>query len=93
MSQRKLYIAAYDITGPSRLRKALHHLRHYTSGGQLSVFECFLNSRERETLITGMREILDQNEDRFVLLPLRGSQTHTLGIAVAPQDGDYYYIG
>lgn len=36
------YLAAYDVSDPKRLQQALHVLRDYATGGQKSVFECFL---------------------------------------------------
>jgi len=40
MKNRQLYLAAYDVSCPRRLRKALYVLRGFASGGQKSVFEC-----------------------------------------------------
>ena len=59
MPDRALYIAAYDVTDPARLRQALHVLKGYASGGQKSVFECFLTSRERQALLDEVRAVLD----------------------------------
>ncbi len=44
MSTRKLYIAAYDISNPRRLRQALKILKGYACGRQKSVFECYLTA-------------------------------------------------
>ena len=38
---RKLYLVAYDVREPSRLRRALHILKDYAYAGQKSVFECW----------------------------------------------------
>ncbi len=94
MAKRTLYLAAYDITDPRRLRQALYTLKAYASGGQKSVFECFLTPLERQTLLNEITVILDLNEDRFMLLPLAHPDgIRVLGIAVKPEDPDYYYIG
>ena len=94
MSQRQLYIAAYDVSDPKRLAQALHVLRNYATGGQKSVFECFLSSVEKRELIAEVSDVLDLVEDRFFLVRLdpRG-KVRTLGIAVKPADPAFYYIG
>ncbi len=94
MTQRQLYLAAYDISCNRRLRKALHVLRGYASGGQKSVFECYLTHAEKSCLLKDICAIIDPEEDRFILLKLSGREyIYTLGIAVLPQDGSFYYIG
>lgn len=91
---RRLYLAAYDIRCPQRLHAALRVLKGYASGGQKSVFECFLTPRERRELLAEVREVIEPSEDRFLLLPLAGERrVATLGIALAPEDPDYYYVG
>lgn len=94
MPQRRLYLAAYDVSCPRRLRAALQVLKGYASGGQKSVFECFLSAAERTELLARVREVIDPAEDRFLLLPLAGDRpVGTLGIAVPPEDPEYYYVG
>lgn len=94
MAERTLHIAAYDIADHARLREALYVLKHYASGGQKSVFECFLTAAERQALLRDVREVLDLEEDRFLLLPLGSADgIRTLGIGVAPADPDYYFVG
>ena len=94
MSTRVLYLAAYDIACPSRLRTALRILKGYASGRQKSVFECFLSPGERRALLAEMREVIDATQDRFLLLRLepRG-KFRVLGIAVKPIDPPWFYIG
>ena len=94
MSKRILYIAAYDICHPRRLREALHVLRGYAGGGQKSVFECFLTPAEKQDLLHEIRAVMDETEDRFLLLRLDPrSRVQVLGIAVEPVDPDFYYVG
>jgi CRISPR-associated protein Cas2 len=94
MNDRPLYIACYDISDPGRLRAALKVLRNYATGGQKSVFECFLNAAEKAALVAEVREVIDPEEDRFLLLRLESkSRVHVLGIAELPADPDYFYIG
>ena len=94
MKKRQLYIAAYDISDAKRLRLALYAVRAYASGGQKSVFECFLTGREKQTLLAEIGAIIDPDEDRFLLLKLdTRCRVRTLGKAVLPQDGSFYYVG
>jgi CRISPR-associated protein Cas2 len=94
MSQRALFVAAYDVADPSRLRAALRVLRHYATGGQKSVFECFLTPSEKASLLAEVQEVIDLSEDRFLLIRLDPrSSVETLGIAVKPVDPDFYYVG
>lgn len=94
MTQRTLYLAAYDISCHRRLRKALYILRGFASGGQKSVFECFLTATEKQILLDDMALVINPLEDRFILLRLAGAKhVRTLGKAVLPQDGSFYYVG
>ncbi len=94
MTQRKLFLAAYDIASPKRLRRALHVLRDYATGGQKSVFECYLTGSEREGLLERVEEIIEPNEDRFFLLRLDPrSKVKTLGLGEPPKDGRFFFLG
>lgn len=94
MPKRILYLAAYDVRKPSRLRAALKRVRGHATGGQKSVHEVFLTPRERDELLHDLHYILDEQRDRFVLVRLDPrSQPRLLGTAQPPQDPDYFYSG
>ncbi|MEA3277502.1 MAG: CRISPR-associated endonuclease Cas2, partial [Pseudomonadota bacterium] len=94
MTQRVLYIAAYDVSDPGRLRDALKVLKGYASGRQKSVFECFLTAAERGQLLAQIRAVIDTDEDRFFLLRLDPrTKVRTLGKAVKPADPPWFYVG
>lgn len=94
MPDRRLNLAAYDISDPKRLRKGLDAMKQFATGGQKSVFECFLTEAEKERLIREMSLVLHPAEDRFFLIPIEmRSPVRTLGIAVAPADPPFYYAG
>lgn len=94
MTQRILHLAAYDVSHPGRLRDALKVLKGYASGRQKSVFECFLTPAERRRLLADIRSVIDLEEDRFFLVRLdpRG-HIRIRGIAVAPVDPPWFYVG
>jgi CRISPR-associated protein Cas2 len=94
MTQRRLYIAAYDVSDDGRLRAALKILKGYASGRQKSVFECFLTPAERGQLLHEVQDVIDPIEDRFLLLRLepRG-KFRVLGRAVKPADPPWFYVG
>ena len=94
MSRRILYIAAYDISNPARLRQGLRVLKDYATGRQKSVFECFLSAAEKHTLLSQMGAVIDRTEDRFFLLRLDPrSGVRTFGKAVKPEDSAWFYVG
>jgi len=94
MTERTLYIAAYDVSDSRRLRAALQVLKDYASGRQKSVFECFLTKGERQELLTRMQDLLNPAEDRFVLIKLdpRGKM-QARGKAVIAKDPPWFYVG
>lgn len=94
MPDRSLYVVAYDVRHPRRLRRALHAVRAYASGGQKSAHECFLTDAERLRLFAELRRVIDAREDSLVLLRLdpRGSP-RCLGRARPPADGRFLYFG
>lgn len=93
MPERRLHIAAYDVSHPRRLRRALRIVRGYATGGQKSVHECFLTAGEREQLLRDIRATLHADKDRFFLLRLDPRcGIEVLGIAEAPVDPPYFYL-
>jgi CRISPR-associated protein Cas2 len=94
MTQRTLYIAAYDVSDPGRLRDALKVLKGYASGRQKSVFECFLTEAEKRGLLAQVRAVLDRYEDRFLLVRLDPrAKIRVRGKAVKPADPPWFYVG
>lgn len=94
MPDRDLYLAAYDVRDTRRLRASLELVRGYATGGQKSAYECFLTQSEHSALLHDMSLLLDEDEDRFLLLRLDPrARVHTLGCAEVPMDSPYFYIG
>ncbi|MBM3739672.1 MAG: CRISPR-associated endonuclease Cas2 [Acidobacteria bacterium] len=93
MEARSLYLAAYDVAAPRRLRAALDLVKAYSTGGQKSVHECFLTEGEKAGLLYDMALVLDEDEDGFLLLRLDPrARTFTLGKAVEPVDAPYFHF-
>jgi CRISPR-associated protein Cas2 len=94
MERATLYLAAYDIRNPRRLRQGLQVLRDYALGRQKSVFECPLDGDEPEQLLARIEQVIDPDEDRFALIRLdRRCATHTLGRGVSIELDNLFYIG
>lgn len=93
MTQRPLYLVAYDIADPRRLDAVMQSVRAYATGGQKSVYECFLTQAERAGLLADLALLLDEETDRLLLLRLDPRpRVITLGIAVPPADPPYYLV-
>jgi len=91
---RTLYIVAYDISDDRRLAKVHYFLKNFSTGGQKSVYECFLSKAELERVKEGLKNLIHPFEDRIHIFVLDGrSKTHTLGIALEPKDPEFFYIG
>ncbi len=91
---RALYLVAYDISKPSRLRKTLIVLKDYASGGQKSAFECYLTAGERAELLFRVEQIMDADDDSFLVIKLTNRDAvNILGCAIKPADELYTYLG
>lgn len=92
--ERTLYLIAYDITAGKRLTRVRQFLKGYSTGGQKSVFECFLTGGELKQVVKTLGGLILHAEDRVHIFRMDGrSRTHVLGIAVQPKDPDYFYFG
>ncbi|WP_022947117.1 CRISPR-associated endonuclease Cas2 [Methylohalobius crimeensis] len=92
--RRKLYLVAYDVREPRRLKAALHITRRYATGGQKSVHECWLTAAERGRMIADLCQVLEEDADALLVIRLDPRQRVTaLGRAVTPTDPDWFYVG
>jgi CRISPR-associated protein Cas2 len=92
--ERTLYLIAYDIANDKRLNRLRQFLKGYSTGGQKSVYECFLTDGELKYIEKKIVRLINEEEDRVHIFTMDGrSRTHTLGIAVQPKDPEYFYIG
>lgn len=91
---RSLYLIAYDVSDHRRLAQVHHYLKGYSTGGQKSVYECFLSDAELREVTRSLRHLIDDVEDRVHVFGMDGrSKTHTLGVAVQPKDPAFFYFG
>lgn len=94
MTKRVLYIAAYDVSEPARLRKVHHVIKRFATGGQKSVFECFLTPSEREELLAEAGALMDEDEDRLALVRVEErARPILLGVATPAADPEFFYVG
>ena len=94
MTKRVLHIAAYDIANPARLRKVHQVVRRFATGGQKSVFECFLTPSQRRELLAETCLLIDRDEDCLALLRVEErAQPVLLGAAAPAVDPDIFYVG
>jgi len=91
---RTLYLIAYDIRDDYRLNKVRYFLKGYSTGGQKSVYECFLTDGELRFVASKLERLIFPDQDRVHIFQLDGrSRTHIFGIALQPNDPSYFYVG
>jgi len=93
MDKRHLYIIAYDIADNKRINKVRNFLRGYSTGGQKSVYECFLSEAELASITQELKWMIREEYDRIHIFQVdRRAQIICLGIAVKPKDPSYFYF-
>ncbi|MGQ9898533.1 MAG: CRISPR-associated endonuclease Cas2 [Acidobacteriota bacterium] len=65
---RNRYIVCYDIANPKRWRQVYRIMRGFGDPLQYSVFRCDLSSTERVLLMMAITEVINQREDRLLLV-------------------------
>lgn len=94
MAARMLFVIAYDITEDNRLNRVRTFLKGYSTGGQKSVYECFLTESELNHIAEELRYMIDEDQDRIHIFQVdRRAKIYSLGIAVLPKDPSYFFIG
>jgi len=68
--QRTLYLVAYDVCEPRRLRRVCRYLTGYKVGGQKSVFEVWATPAELRAIHLDLDRMMDAGEDRLHVLAL-----------------------
>lgn len=70
MSNRTLYLVAYDVCNPSRLHKVCRYLTGFKVGGQKSVFEIWATPAELKHIRADLEALMEAAEDRLHILAL-----------------------
>lgn len=82
----QVYIIAYDIVGPGRLRAVYKTMRGFGDHLQYSVFRCVLSDLQLAKLRDRLTAIIDPDEDQVMFVPLgkadakRSWRAFTLGV-------------
>lgn len=91
---RHLFLVGYDISSNRRRRRALKVVKGQAVGGQKSLYECWLTAGELQQAMAALRRLIDPATDRVLFVRLDPRATiRTLGVAVPPADGDFFYAG
>lgn len=89
---RHLFLIGYDISCNRRRRRALRVVKGQAIGGQKSLYECWLTAGELQAAMGALRHLIDPRTDRVMFVRLDPRATvHTLGVAVPPEDGEFFY--
>lgn len=67
---RSLYLVAYDVCEPRRLRQVCRYLTGYKVGGQKSVFEVWVTPAELRQIRADLAQLMDAAADRLHVLAL-----------------------
>lgn len=67
---RNVYLVAYDVCDPKRLRLAYQKMRGFGNPLQYSVFYCELSPIERQLLQQDLWNILEFSQDRVMVVDL-----------------------
>jgi CRISPR-associated protein Cas2 len=90
-----LYIVSYDIPNDRRRTRVHSVLTGFGTWVQYSVFECFLDRKQRFLLETRLRKEIHQQEDTIRIYGLCAtckSKVEVLGHGIAPKEETVYLL-
>ena len=90
-----LYLVAYDIRQPKRLRKVAKTCEDYGIRVEYSVFECDLSEELFKSLWADLAAIIDDDEDSLLSYRICGAcvqQIESMGNVVRPGKVFIYFI-
>lgn len=67
---RQVYLVAYDVCDPKRLRRVYRLMCGSGDPLQYSVFRCELSALEKQTLKESLWQVLNLAEDRVIIIDL-----------------------
>lgn len=90
---RQLHLIGYDVSDNRTRSRVLRAVRGNSIGGQKSLYECWLDAREREAMHQSLADLIEAT-DRIILARLdTRAAIHTLGVATRPHDATMFYLG
>jgi CRISPR-associated protein Cas2 len=90
-----LYMVAYDIADPKRLRKVAKVCEDFGIRVEYSVFECDLSDDDFESLWTALNAEIDEEEDCVLAYRICGScvrKIESMGAVVRPSERPLLYM-
>ncbi|WP_095499767.1 CRISPR-associated endonuclease Cas2 [Paraferrimonas haliotis] len=91
--KRHLFLCCYDISDDDRRKRIRAIVKSFAIGGQYSCYECFLSRSEYQMLLR-LLNAYSENGDSVVLQPVLSNKSiQCLGIAEAPVNIGFNYIG
>lgn len=90
-----LWLVSYDVADPARLRRVAQVLEAYGARVQLSVFECWLDTRTLALARTQVNAQIDPREDDVRWYPLCtwcAGGVEWQGTGQAPENLEYYLL-
>lgn len=90
---KQLYVIAFDVCDPRRLRKVATCLEDVGLRVQHSVFECFLSRPDLNRLIRRLCRKIAPEEDKIMVFPLCPKDENRIqvdGGSYERQDQDYF---
>lgn len=89
---RSLYLVAYDVCNPRRMRRVCKYLTGFKVGGQKSVYECWLTPAELRVMRGELDQLMEPGEDRLHIVALDPRmKTLCFGLA-APFEPTFFSI-
>lgn len=94
MTDRDLYLYAYDLPDHRRRARLLEMSQRFAVGGQRSVYECWWSPAEAAAVREFTRGAIDADDDAVLVLRLDPRATvRTLGRGTPPSDPDIFIFG
>lgn len=91
---RSLYLLGYDVSDSRTRARVLREVKCHAIGGQKSLYECWLDGDELARLRHAVATTIDPATDRAALIRLDPRATVlTLGVAQAPVDASFIFLG
>lgn len=69
-SEPRLYLICYDVADPRRLQRVHYYLKHHALAVQYSVFLARVSERRLDSILAGVAERIDPQEDDVRAYPL-----------------------